>query len=173
MGFIFAYVVRVDPISRAQGFLELIYPFFCAVLPFALVFETPNFSFLYQGEWSQVLVYSSWRNFTHYYWVKWLMIGGTFLNVVALYQLRHSFSIATEARFLKSNGVYRYISHPMYLGQYITAFGSAFLRGSPEKWLFFVLFLICQKLRSKAEEKKLKSVFPEYEMHLQKCWLRI
>jgi protein-S-isoprenylcysteine O-methyltransferase Ste14 len=173
LGFILSYVIRKDPQSKAQGFRELIYPFFCAVLPFALVFELPDFSALQQGNWSEVLSYSPWLNFSHYYWVQWVMIGGTFLNVVALYYLRRSFSIATEVRELINKGVYRYISHPMYLGQYITAFGSAFLRGSEEKWLFFIFFLICQKIRSRIEERKLQKVFPEYKTHLQKCWIRI
>jgi protein-S-isoprenylcysteine O-methyltransferase Ste14 len=172
MGFVLAYLRRHDPVSRARSLVDIFLPLICAVLPFFLIYDLPDFSQLHTMDLSKILRFSTPLNLDKYYWIKWIMIVGTSITVVALFTLQRSFSIMTEARVLVTRGIYRFVSHPMYLGEWITALGSAYLRGQPIKWVFFALFVILQWLRLKNEEKKLSAAFPEYEEHKARCWIR-
>jgi protein-S-isoprenylcysteine O-methyltransferase Ste14 len=172
LGFLLAYVIRRDPVLEAVGFKERFFPFVCAVLPFALIYDFPTMESLFSLRLESVLKYSPWQNHELYPVIKWLMIAGTALTVSALFQLRSAFSIMTEARVHVSSGVYRLISHPMYVGEVVTAAGSAWLRGGPEKWFFFVVFVLCQWYRARLEEKKMSLVFSDFKNRIRSCVIR-
>ncbi|MCO4781174.1 MAG: hypothetical protein KC646_02525 [Candidatus Cloacimonetes bacterium] len=180
-GFVFAYLFRKDPVSKASGLKEIILPLICGVLPFFLMYEIPDISqvihllkqdpYSYQA-YNSLLRYSPLiaPEFHVYAW--FFLFVGTCITVTALYTLRSSFSIMTEARVLVTRGIYSYIQHPMYFGEYIAAFGSTLLRSSPQKWGIFCLFVVLQWIRLKNEEKKLTKVFTKYEDYKKNCWIR-
>lgn len=180
-GFILAYLFRKDPVSEAKGVKEILLPLLCGVFPFFLMYDLPDYKLavqiIEQGNFNlsslnSLIKYSPivGEGLRIYAW--FFLFIGTCITVTALYTLRSSFSIMTEARVLVTKGIYSYIQHPMYLGEYIAAFGSALLRSSPEKWLIYFLFVILQWIRLKNEEKKLKKSFKKYEEYKSKCLIR-
>ncbi|MDF1554749.1 MAG: methyltransferase, partial [Deferrisomatales bacterium] len=75
-----------------------------------------------------------------------------------------SFSITVEARALVSRGPYRWVRHPVYLGEMATAAAVALWRWSPRNGVLLALFVAVQLLRSRWEEEKLARVFPAYRV---------
>jgi protein-S-isoprenylcysteine O-methyltransferase Ste14 len=57
------------------------------------------------------------------------------------------------------------VRHPLYIGEIIATAGVLVFRFSPVNAVLFVLFALCQIVRADLEEKKLLSVFPEYEQY--------
>ena len=89
------------------------------------------------------------------------VLGCAFL-VRSAASLGRSFSVLPEARSLVTDGPYRYIRHPVYLGE-ITAFaGLVVASATPRNVLCAGLFGVAQATRMRLEEKALTSAFPEY-----------
>ena len=93
------------------------------------------------------------------------MTAATVLTVWGLWTLKRSFSITVEARDLVTNGPYRFIRHPIYLGEMLTALAVAFWRFSLLNLFIFTLFVVIQLFRAKWEEEKLVKVFPDYKKY--------
>ena len=70
-----------------------------------------------------------------------------------------------EARFLVTNGLYKYIRHPLYLGEIVSYLGVLALRFSIENLIIYIIFLVCQTVRARIEENKLENEFPEYKKY--------
>lgn len=143
-----AYTVRRPPVDRARGGREILVPLFGAVLPFALLTSPPH-----------SLVASSPAAL---HAVFWWMTAATVLTVWGLGYLGRSFSITVEARAPVSRGPYRWVRHPVYLGEMATAAAVAMWRWSPRNGVLLALFVAVQLLRSRWEEEKLARVFPAY-----------
>ena len=169
-GYCVAYSLRNSAVSQATGWKELVFPFLPACLPFLFFLEL-DFSLPLQI--SKIFGASVIR-YPDYLWHSLIFIFvGNFVSSIGLWTLRANFSIATECRQLVRYGIYRYVSHPMYVGQFITFFGVVFVRMTPQKVFLYMLFVALQWIRLKNEEKKLKHNFKEYEEHLRACWIRL
>lgn len=84
------------------------------------------------------------------------------LELSALAFLNTSFTQLPEARKLVSKGLYRYVRHPLYMAYFVAYFGQAFIFNEWLYWLTFVIFVVSQTLRARAEERVLLRVFPLY-----------
>lgn len=167
LGFVLAYALRRPVVEPALRFREILLPPVCALLPFFLIYD-PVLS-LQQGQ----PVYAKLQMLQFYPWIQWILVAGTLMTLSGLLSLRGSFSILTEARVLVTTGAYRYVSHPMYFGEAVAAFASAWLRSGSDKWLVLVVFLCLQFVRLRNEEEKLRRVFPEYDEWKSKTLIRV
>ncbi len=148
------YLVRRSPVDRARGIKEILVPLLGAVLPFGLLTSPPH-----------PLVASS-PVVLHA--VFWWMTAATAFTVWGLGTLGRSFSITVEARAPVCGGPYRWVRHPVYLGEMATAVAVALWRWSLPNGVLLVLFIAVQLLRSRWEEEKLARVFPAYQILRQR-----
>jgi protein-S-isoprenylcysteine O-methyltransferase Ste14 len=92
-----------------------------------------------------------------------LGIGGNLLDVWGYGVLMHSFSIVPEARELKTAGPYRWVRHPIYLGQLVAQAG-VWLVYARLTWFavtYFLAFVVIQLVRSIWEDRVLAEAFGE------------
>lgn len=84
-----------------------------------------------------------------------LMSFGLVIHVFAKLSLRRSFGLVAANRGVKSDGAYRYVRHPMYLGYILSHAG--FLCLAPHAWNFAVYAVAwtCIVFRILAEERVL------------------
>jgi protein-S-isoprenylcysteine O-methyltransferase Ste14 len=156
--FLVSYLIRKDPVSRSSGAKEIIVPLIGGILPFALLISPPNLFIAGNPLALQVI----------FYW----MTAATALTVWGLWTLRRSFSITVEARGLVISGPYRWIRHPIYSGEILTALAVTVWRFSLLNIFIITLFVVIQMLRAKWEEDKLARVFPGYSIYAAKTsWL--
>ena len=153
---IVAYAVRVEPVDRARGARDILVPLLGGVLPFGLLASPPH----------PAIVASRPALLA----VFWGMAGGTALTVWAMWCLRGAFSITVEARSVVRRGPYRWIRHPVYLGEMMTAAGVAAWRFSVLNCVLLAVLLGVQLLRARWEEEKLERIFPEYRSLRQGTW---
>jgi protein-S-isoprenylcysteine O-methyltransferase Ste14 len=92
-----------------------------------------------------------------------LLVSGLIFTLYAVGSLGACFGIAPEARGLVTNGAYRVVRHPVYLGEFIAALGVFLPVLSPLTALIFVVFCALQLLRIRLEEGVLRASFPEYD----------
>ncbi len=93
---------------------------------------------------------------------EFMMALGMGVTVVALLSLGRCFGVMPRARGLVRRGLYRYVRHPMYLGEFI-AFGGMLLAAiTPYCLAVFVAFVGLQLYRIHREELTLAAAFPEY-----------
>jgi protein-S-isoprenylcysteine O-methyltransferase Ste14 len=153
--FIVSYMFRLDPVERSRGVKEIIVPLTGGVLPFALLFSPP--STIIAGKWLMLQII--------FYW----MTAATAFTVWSLWTIRRSFSITVEARSLVTGGPYRWVRHPIYLGEILTALAVTIWRFSLLNVVVFTVFVIIQLFRSRWEEEKLARVFPAYKEYCIKA----
>ncbi|QQR79337.1 MAG: isoprenylcysteine carboxylmethyltransferase family protein [Deltaproteobacteria bacterium] len=167
-----SYLIRKPPIARALTLTERFFPPFCASLSY-LIYESPGWS-----HWSRIQNIPFLKNiFTPFYPFDMghphilsviLLIAGNTILAIGLYYLKTCFSIVIQARGLIQNGIYRYIRHPLYIGQTLTTIGSCLWIPSWFNIFLTLLFIPLQRYRAYLEEKKLTSVFPNYQEYKKK-----
>ena len=91
-----------------------------------------------------------------------LILAGTLFSVYALTRLGRSISLLPEARALVTDGPYRVIRHPLYLGEAVTLIGLSLQYLSLLAALIVVLQIAFQLQRMKHEEDVLRAAFPDY-----------
>jgi len=91
-----------------------------------------------------------------------LMIVGIAFAVFSLLCLGRSFGIFPEARGLVTNGPYRYIRHPLYLAEIISAAGLIITALSLWSVALFAIFVVLQYARAILEERALVRSLPDY-----------
>jgi protein-S-isoprenylcysteine O-methyltransferase Ste14 len=153
---IMAFLIRDNPVDRAKGLEEVMIPVIGALLPFLLLFSPP-------APWI-------WKSRSLTLAVFWWMTLSTGLTVWGMWTLRRAFSITVEARSLISKGPYRWIRHPIYFGEILTAGAVAAWRFSWPNLLVLVCFVVIQLFRAKMEEGKLERSFPEYNGFRERTW---
>ncbi|MGC1453626.1 MAG: isoprenylcysteine carboxylmethyltransferase family protein [Nitrospirota bacterium] len=171
--FLASYFLRRRPVRYPEGFLETLYPLFCAALPLViyhngeLLRQIPLrhdyasfFNFLF-GPYDGNLF--RWNLFSMV-----LVLTGNLITLLGMVSLRRSFSLMVEARAPVFTGLYAYVRHPLYLGEIVAAAGVVVFRFSPANVFLFLLFVAGQMFRATLEEKKLLSAFPEYGEYRQR-----
>lgn len=153
---IVVYLFRSPPVNRSRGAREIIIPLVGSALPFALLISPPN-----------PAVTASPPLF---YGLLWGMAAATLLTVWGMWSLRSSFSITVEARQLVTSGPYRLVRHPIYCGEILAATAVAAIRFSAVNIVLLLLFSSLQLWRTRMEEAKLSSVFPEYREFAGRSW---
>jgi len=102
-----------------------------------------------------------------------IQMFGVLVSFSGVLFLNKSFGIVPADRGIKTNGMYKYIRHPLYSG-YIFTYG-AFICQNTSNFNVFVLFLLFALtfLRMFAEEQFLSSANEEYKEYLKKVKWRV
>ncbi len=151
-----AFMVRSDPVDRSHGAVEIIIPFFGAVLPFGLLLTQPNIWVIEHTVMLRAVFL-------------WMTIFTAFI-AWGMWFLRRSFSITVEARVLVTGGPYHWVRHPLYLGEILASAAVVVWRWSTLNVGMFILFVIIQLFRSRREEMKLSKTFSAYRDLLSRSW---
>jgi protein-S-isoprenylcysteine O-methyltransferase Ste14 len=90
------------------------------------------------------------------------LVLGLIVMVTGLMSLGRSFGVMPRARGLVRTGLYRWIRHPIYLGEFL-AFGGMLLP-TLSWWTLavYVTFVMLQVYRMSQEEFTLEAAYPEY-----------
>ena len=171
--FLSSYFLRQKAISYSRGFKEMIYPLFCSVLPLVIYHDVEllryiNRQSVYFAGIEYILGLSASGFFRWGVLPAFFVITGNLISLAAIAYLKRSFSITAEAREPVFKGIYKYIRHPLYLGEGIATLGVLVFRFSRFNIFLTTLFIVCQVVRAGVEERKLMSVFPEYILYKQK-----
>lgn len=171
--FLSAYFLRKRPVEHAQGVMETLYPLFVASLPLVIYHGMEVLRFLpaQSGYYTAMDYVFGLRMGEFTGWNMYsipLVIGGNLITFIGIVSLRKSFSIMAEAREPVFSGIYRHVRHPLYLGEIIATAGVLLFRFSLFNVMLTTLFIVLQVFRSRIEEKKLLSAFPEYDGYRRK-----
>ncbi|MHA1680700.1 MAG: methyltransferase family protein [Promethearchaeota archaeon] len=81
--------------------------------------------------------------------------------------LRKSFSIIIEAVELVKTGPYKYVKHPIYLGEFITVFAYTLAANKLMGCILYIILLWLMYFRMRMEENKLMRAFPDEEKYFK------
>lgn len=171
-----SFIMRFNPQQRASDGKVITFTLFTAFAPIVFVTWLPWVLGLWDKAWQGAYYQFLWRD--QMTWQMALIGGGlitlgNILDVWGYLVLCRSFAIVPEARELKTTGPYRWVRHPVYLGQFLAQGGV---------WLFFarwhvvwialyVTFVALQLYRSKLEERVLAEAFGEpYEEYRRRTF---
>ena len=148
-----AYITRRHAVARAVGFREKVLPMLIFLAGPVGIYVLQRLALPARFQVPRTAVS--------------LSVAGLALSLYSLWHLRGSFSILAEVRRLVRTGPYRFIRHPLYLGEAITMLGLCLLQGT---WIALALWLavnLSQLIRARIEENKLAREFPEYHAYRQ------
>ncbi len=91
-----------------------------------------------------------------------LVATGLAFSIYALGALRFCFGLAPEARGLVTDGAYRIVRHPVYLGEFIALLGALLPVLAPLTTVIFASFCVLQVWRAALEESVLSQTFADY-----------
>jgi protein-S-isoprenylcysteine O-methyltransferase Ste14 len=91
-----------------------------------------------------------------------LMAAGEAVTVAGMLTLGRSFSIFSEVRELRTSGLYRWVRHPLYLGEMVAVWGYVLAWSAPWAIACALVFTALQSWRAKVEERRLLSHHPAY-----------
>jgi protein-S-isoprenylcysteine O-methyltransferase Ste14 len=137
-------VIRSPPIAEARGVSPRLAAFVGTYLPWSITF----FGNTADAVWhllSSICV-----------------VGGTLLMLLTISHLGKSFSLAPQARTIVRTGPYRWIRHPLYLGEEIAILGTVLQVFAPVTVAIFFIHLAVQMCRIFYEERLLQQVLPAY-----------
>ena len=92
-------------------------------------------------------------------------IGMAFV-VYSLAILRRSFGVAPQVRALVRSGPYRFIRHPLYVGEIVTLTGAVLMGPSWQKVVILMVTAAVQVYRAIQEERLLSAHDPEYAAYM-------
>jgi protein-S-isoprenylcysteine O-methyltransferase Ste14 len=94
-----------------------------------------------------------------------LTLIGFYFSLWAVWHLRASFGIMAEARSPVASGPYRYVRHPLYLGESLSMLGLCLAMGTAPAFVFWVAWTGMQLARARIEERKLARQFDGYRAY--------
>lgn len=89
-----------------------------------------------------------------------VVLAGTVFTIWSLATLGRCFGMFPEARGLVTRGPYRWVRHPVYLGEMVSAFGIVITKFHPAIIALYVAFVGFQYWRAVLEERALAAAFP-------------
>ncbi len=171
-----SFVLRVNPRQRAADGRGILITLFTAFAPFIFVMWLPWGLGMIDENWESAYYQFLWRNPITWYSA---LIGGVLItignaiDVWGYVVLCRSFGIVPEARELKTSGPYRWVRHPVYLGQFLAQGGVwLFFARSHVVWIgLYTAFVVMQLYRSKLEDRALAAAFgKEYEEYRRRTF---
>lgn len=91
-----------------------------------------------------------------------LMLLGMSWSLWALTALGPNLSVVAQARGLSTGGPYRWVRHPLYVGEVVTVLGIAILVWAPLVLVLWAVLVALQCYRAATEEGVLVQVHPGY-----------
>lgn len=91
------------------------------------------------------------------------LIGGMIITLWSLTTLGRNLSILPEARGLVREGPYRFVRHPLYLGEMVAMLGVLLPVITTRNVAIFAAFCALQLWRTRYEEEVLAATFAEYD----------
>jgi protein-S-isoprenylcysteine O-methyltransferase Ste14 len=164
-----SFLVRFQPKARASDGRVILITLFTAFAPFIFVLWMGPMLGWFNPTWEANYNDFLWRNP-----ITWqsaltgsvLITLGNIIDVWGYLVLCRSFGIIPEARELKTTGPYRFVRHPVYLGQFLAQAGVLlFFARMHAVWIgLYCVFVGLQLYRSKLEDRVLANAFgEEYE----------
>jgi len=101
-----------------------------------------------------------------------LQIVGLFLAVFAMISLNRSIGFVAANRGVKSDGMYRWVRHPLYMAYMVSFFGFLLNHFTVHNLLVYTIMATCLYLRSRSEERVLLRD-PEYQEYSQRVRYRL
>lgn len=142
------FIVRSRAVAKSKSFWPRGAAYFATFIPFIPSFERNN----------QITIAPS-------LFLLFVVIVGTLFTLYSLKTLGRSFSIAPQVRMLVQNGPYRFIRHPLYVGEIITFSGIILAGFSILRLSTFFLMILIQTYRAFQEEKLLEEHIPNYSLY--------
>lgn len=120
-------------------------------------------------QWFTLFDHSTWRP-RHTLGLA-ILVPGCMLWTTARYQLGAAFTARAEARALVTNGLYRWIRHPIYVSAEIVALGIIIFLGRPILFVVWAVSLPFQVRRARREESVLEAAFGSaYRAYKAQTW---
>lgn len=94
-----------------------------------------------------------------------LLLAGTAWSVWALRSLGRNLSVLAQARGLADRGPYRWVRHPLYTGELVSALGLAIAAGTVAAAVTWVVLCSLQGYRAVREEQVLVQALPGYRSY--------
>jgi protein-S-isoprenylcysteine O-methyltransferase Ste14 len=98
--------------------------------------------------------------------IVWPGLGIVLLSIFKLGQSLTASPIPKESAELKTDGLYKWIRHPIYTGLMLTTLGIALEAGSVAKLFFAAALMFLFDYKAKYEESLLIKRFPEYRAYM-------
>lgn len=178
----YSFIVRGAAKSRPQGPWENLFPLFTVFVPvigFTLLF-VPQVRQHLPGYSPETIAFL--RGLTPLYGFFITMLGfalgfvGAAFSIWAISHLKRSFGLRTAVRTLVTDGPYRRIRHPLYVGEIVHVLGIAILSATPVGLWLFVFAVALQVVRARIEERKFLRTLPEYADYMKRTgflWPRL
>jgi protein-S-isoprenylcysteine O-methyltransferase Ste14 len=164
-----SFLVRFQPKQRTDDGKAILISMFTGFAPLIFViWMVPILSF-FSTDWGAAYYRLLWPESLTWYRAligSVLITVGNIIDVWGYVILCRSFAIVPEARELKTTGPYRWVRHPVYLGQFLAQAGVLlFFARTHVVWIgMYCLFVALQLYRSKLEDRVLAKAFgAEYD----------
>jgi protein-S-isoprenylcysteine O-methyltransferase Ste14 len=157
------FCLRLRPSHRADNGWIVSFTLFTAFAPLIPI-ELPAVLGLLNETWQSAYNSFLWPesiSLTRIVFATSLITVGNLIDLWGYTVLTRSFGIVPEARELKTSGPYRFVRHPVYLGQFISQ-GGVWLCAVRLHWVWigmYVVFVAMQLYRSKLEDRVLAEAF--------------
>ena len=103
---------------------------------------------------------------------KYAIAAGTLLQIFAMLSLNRSFAIVAARREIKTEGMYRFVRHPLYASYLLTYSGYLAANTSFENAMIYLFAIGCMLLRILREENHL-CIDEAYAAYMQRVRYRI
>lgn len=91
-----------------------------------------------------------------------LLVAGTGWSVWSLRHLGRNLSVIAQARAVCGRGPYRFVRHPLYLGEIVSCLGLALAAGRAIAFCLWAVLVLMQAYRAVREEQVLLRALPGY-----------